>query len=71
MCYNGFYSKDQFYKYKRFKDGRCTHKNTGSLHLKKIIELKNTSIQILTDLDLQPNRNETLGIPRVTLQVQT
>ena len=71
MCYNGFYSKDQFYKYERFKDGRSTYKNTGSSHLKKIIEFKNTSIQILTNLDLQPNRNETLGIAREKLQVQT
>ena len=37
MCYNGFYSKDQF-KYMRFKDGRYRYKNTGSSHLNKVYQ---------------------------------
>ena len=31
----GFTVKINLFKYKRFKDGRCRYKNTGSRHLKK------------------------------------
>ena len=33
MCYNGFTIKIYLFKSKRFNDGRCTYKNTGSSHL--------------------------------------
>ena len=33
MCYNGFTIKINLFKSKRFEDGRCTYKNTGSSHL--------------------------------------
>ena len=34
MCCNGFTLKISLVKSKRFEDGRCTYKNTGSSHLK-------------------------------------
>ena len=34
MCCNVFTTKINLFWYKRFKDGRCTYKNTGSSHLK-------------------------------------
>ena len=33
MCYNDFTIKIYLFKSKRFNDGRCTYKNTGSSHL--------------------------------------
>ena len=33
MCYNGFTIKINLFKSKKFEDGRCTYKNTGSSHL--------------------------------------
>ena len=38
MCYNAFTIKINFFKYKRFKDGRCTYKTTGSSHLNKAMK---------------------------------
>ena len=37
MCYNVFTIKINFFRYKRFKDGRCTYKNNGSSHLNEKI----------------------------------
>ena len=35
MCHNRFTIHIDLFKYKRFKDGGCPYKNTGSSHLKK------------------------------------
>ena len=35
MCYNDFIIKINLFEDKRFKDGSCTYKNTGSSHLNK------------------------------------
>ena len=35
MCYNGFTIVINLFKSKRFEDGRCTYKNTGSSYLKE------------------------------------
>ena len=37
ICYDDFTIKTNLFKCKRFKDGRCTYKNTGSSHLKSYI----------------------------------
>ena len=36
MCHNRFTVQIDLFKYKRFKDGGCAYKNTGSSHLKQI-----------------------------------
>ena len=62
VCYNGFTIKIDLFKSKRFKDGRCTYKNTGSSqhkfanHFKgsnssaKYLITKNVEVVILLDV---------------------
>ena len=40
MCYNVFTIKINFFKYKRFQNGRCTYKNSGWSHLNEKIKKK-------------------------------
>ena len=39
MCYNGFTTKINLFKYKRFKDGKCRYKSIVSSHLKSLLIL--------------------------------
>ena len=45
MCYNVFTIKINFFKYKRFQDGRCMYKNSGWSHLNEKIEKQNKTKQ--------------------------
>ena len=44
MCHNRFTIQIDFFKYKRFKDGGCAYKNTGSSHLKLTVATRSSKL---------------------------
>ena len=40
MCYNGFTTKINLFKYKRFEGGKCRYKSIVSSHLKSLLILE-------------------------------
>ena len=44
MCHNRFTIQIDLFKYKRFKDGGCAYKNTGSSHLKLTVSTRSSKL---------------------------